>query len=102
MGDPCGSSDPKNKCGYDSAGDDWIVHYLCEETGLFDDRCPVESKVTYFLTRKGWSAGGTKHGKLNHACETSAPADANGNWQAKVDSYIDSQFIELGLRSIPD
>ncbi|MED5463018.1 MAG: hypothetical protein VX699_00075, partial [Myxococcota bacterium] len=100
MGDPCGSSTPKKKCGYDSTGDEWIVHYLCEETGLFDDRCPVESKVTYFLTRKGWSAGGTKHGQLNHACETSAPADAN--WQAKVDSYIDSQFIELGLRSNPD
>jgi len=98
MGDPCGDSNPRDKCGYQAGAGDWIVHYLCEETGVFDGRCPVESEVTFFLTKRDWDSDWNNHGKMTHECESSQ-TDA---WRKSVNDYIDAQLTELGLRSNPE
>jgi hypothetical protein len=99
MGSRCGATEPLGTCQYDSVASGWSVHYLCEETGLFDERCPVESEVTYFLTKNDFHYD-SPHGTLDRGCETNAPADAS--WHNQVDQYIDSQFTALDLQGNPD
>ena len=98
-GDSCGDDGVcSKKTNLDN--NDWTIHYLCEETGLFDERCPVESKKTFFL--KKYSSGDT-HGDFNSdneiSCESSAPA-SDPNWRVQVKDYIDAQFRKLNLSGV--
>jgi hypothetical protein len=95
--DPCGVANPpaaRSHCRRQSASAEWSVHFLCEATGLFDARCPIESEVTYFLKKE---TGAALHGELSHSCETSK----DSAWHEQVEDYLNAQFNRLDRSSNP-